>query len=307
MGSISGNLAVVAPINWEALPGAAFQISSSFESLWALNSQNRLFQCKLPCDGANNDWSVIPETNFKTFSVNGFEIWAVSPDNSLYRCKFPCNSLKDFQLVTHGVRKVSLGLDRVWLISKNNRVGRTLLNFESLGRFMDVRVLRWKPMYGSIRAISIGEDREVWAIRKGDKQLLRYNRPTHQWLQVSDVKANRVSVGSDYIYITDLDDNTLRCSRPCWQVDFEHLGKKMSWISAEMSGPGVLYGALSIDPTMSNLVVGFAVGNRTGLENYAENTNAAFTPYQNYDWNSFQISPFHQLQSNQPQNQLLSQ
>ena len=289
----------IAPINWEALPGAAIQIGSSFDTLWALNNENKLFQCKLPCDEYTNTWSIIPETNFQSFSVNPFEIWAVSHDNSLYRCKFPCNSLKDFQMVTQGVHKVALGLDRVWLISKDYRVGRTLLNFEGLGRFMDVRILNWKQLYGDVKAISIGEDSEVWGIRKSDRQLLRYHRPSRQWLQVANIKARRVSVGSDFIYITDLEGNAQRCSRPCWQINFVSLGKKMSSLSAEMSGPGVLYGVLNMDSKMSNLVVGFAVGNRTGFESVNDSQHHEFTPYTPYqipEWMAYQPNSLQQWQ-----------
>lgn len=279
----------LAPMNWEMLPGAAVQIASSFESIWALNSANSLFQCKLPCDQVTNNWAIIPESNFKWFSVNPFEVWAVSTDSSLYRCKFPCKTLQDFQLVTQGVSKVALGLDRVWIISNDFRVGRTLLNFEFLGRFMDVRVLNWKQLYGNIGDLSVGEDSEVWGIREDDRQLLRYHRPTRQWLQVSDIKAKGVSVGSDFIYLVDQDNNALRCSRPCWQVKFTPIGKKMRYISAEMSGPGVLYGSLNIDPKMANLVVGFTIGNRTGLHHHLNHLNTSYIPYQANEWARLQL------------------
>ena len=175
---------------------------------------------------------------------------------------------------------------------------------------MDVRVLNWKQLYGAINTLSIGEDSEVWGVRKSDKQLLRYHRPTRQWLQVASIKARRVCVGSDFIYITDLDDNAFRCSRPCWQINFVPLGKKMSSISAEMSGPGVLYGVLKMDPKMSDLVVVFAIGNRTGFESITDNPNHVFTPYQNTEWTAYQPKVFqfqHWQQPLQQQPQILNQ
>ena len=252
----------VAHINWYSLPGGkGIDLQASYDALWAINldRDRYLMHCKLPCDKRNNSWNaILGVSKVKSFAVNPFEIWVISQANKLFRCQLPCKSAGEFQLVSAGISQVALGLDQVWTVDVGNKVGRVKFDFSRAKKHMDFKKLKWTSLEGKMKSISIAEDGDVWGVRKDDSRLVRYHPPIHKWLITDNIKAERVSVGVDYIYIVGKSGATRRCQRPCWKIKFDHLDRKICSVHAEYCGSGLFYGTTMGYKKKGNLIVGFS-------------------------------------------------
>ena len=103
---------------WTQIPGRLAQVDVGDEEVWGVNSAHAIY--KRPADGSGSSWTRIPGgLKHVSASGNGY-IWGVNRNDQIFKCKKPCSG--SWVGVSGALKQIDGGHDYVYGVNAQNHI-----------------------------------------------------------------------------------------------------------------------------------------------------------------------------------------
>ena len=185
---------------WNPLYGSMIHVSASVNYFWAVNRENKIFVCNVPCTG---NWKLV-DGGLSELDLDDTEVWGVNSNDLIW--KRPVNGGGSWTRVSGALRHVSAsGSGYIWGVNAGENIYKCKKPCNG----------EWEQVEGKLVQID-GGSKYVYGVSRDQKIWFRPVDGSGKWQTPTNGRAICITgPGCDKVYVVGTDNKVYQCNAPC--------------------------------------------------------------------------------------------